>query len=141
MLDRLAARGATREFFAERFGFPCVQFNAAELAPELDALGRRHGLRALFSARCVDAIGNAGTAALIEDKSGRRAIAIRSFVDASGNGDLLRRTGFAAYQHPVLQSVTMQALVTASRGLPRDVVAAIDAWADEFAYPRANGFP
>jgi len=53
--------------------------------------------------------------AIIEDKSGRRAIAASVFVDASGDADLASRAQFACYKQPHLQPPTACVLL---QGLP-----------------------
>ncbi|MHC4741631.1 MAG: FAD-dependent oxidoreductase [Planctomycetota bacterium] len=47
------------------------------------------------------------TAAIIEDKSGRRAIRARQFVDASGDADMVARMGLEVYKREHLQPPTM----------------------------------
>lgn len=111
VLDRLRKRGMVSEGshrHCGRFSF----FNSAELAMELDLLIRENRIRLFLKASCVAAAreGNKVMAAIIEDKSGRRAIRARMFVDASGDGDLLRRAGFAAWKNETLQPVNYQML-------------------------------
>jgi len=108
-LNRLRLRGAVRDH-AHRHCGPCFVFNSAELALELDGLIRGHGIRVFLKAICAGAVRSGGriNAALIEDKSGRRAIRSRLFIDASGDGDLLRRAGFRAWQNDGLQPVSYQ---------------------------------
>ncbi|RRJ98189.1 FAD-dependent oxidoreductase [Opitutaceae bacterium TAV4] len=116
IIERLRARGAIHEYPP---GGPGRQFsfNSAELALELDDLVRTHRIRLFLCARCVGATSEEGrtgrvTAAIIEDKTGRRAIVARAFIDATGDGDLLRHAGFATEHPRQLQPVNMQALVT-----------------------------
>ncbi len=113
MLDRLRRENAVAEEPPGRRGQ--FKFNSAVLAGELDDLVRESNgrIRVFFCARCTNAIRieNKITAAIIEDRSGRRAIGARMFIDASGDGDLVRRAGFDARQHERLQPVSMQALV------------------------------
>jgi len=47
------------------------------------------------------------TAAIIEDKSGRRAIRARQFIDASGDADMVARMGLEVYKREHLQPPTM----------------------------------
>jgi len=47
------------------------------------------------------------TAAIIEDKSGRRAIRARQFVDATGDADVVARMGLAVYRREHVQPPTM----------------------------------
>jgi len=51
------------------------------------------------------------THAIIEDKSGRRAIRARYFIDATGDADVLTRIGLPTRKDSVLQPPTMCALV------------------------------
>lgn len=84
--------------------------NPAELAIELDRmLCEQKNIRPFLHTRFVrpvmDGCGKA-THAVIEDKSGRRAIAAKSFVDASGDGDLVLRAGLPTRKAPRLQPPT-----------------------------------
>lgn len=110
-LSRLRARGSVLDIPAPSRGRH--RFNSAELAVVLDDLVSEHRIRVFLCARVVSAVreGDSLRAAIIEDRSGRRAVAARFFVDASGDGDLLRRAGFGAWRAPVLQPVNLQALV------------------------------
>ena len=111
VIDRLRARDAVREIApVHRSQF---KFNSAELALELDTLIRDHRIRLFLCARLASAVrpGPRVEAAILEDKSGRRALSASVFIDASGDGDLLRRAGFDAWQAPALQPVNLQALV------------------------------
>jgi len=112
VVERLRRRGSLTEITPVHRGQ--FRFNSAELALELDALIREHRIRLFLGARLASAIreGDRINAAVIEDKSGRRAVTAGVFVDASGDGDLLRRAGFAAWKPEVLQPVNMQALVS-----------------------------
>jgi len=66
--------------------------NTEELKIELDELVREAGIRPFLHARFVAVVHKNGrpAAAVIEDKSGRRAIRARLFLDASGDGDFIR---------------------------------------------------
>jgi hypothetical protein len=95
VVERLTRRGAVED----RGNNPHAQYilNSAELAIELDELVAEAGIRpflhAVFAAPVVE--GGRIAAAIIEDKSGRRAIRAGQFIDATGDGDLLARAGFA----------------------------------------------
>jgi len=93
-------------------------FNSAELTMELDALVKDNpGIRPFLHARFVTAIcSGQGTvdAAVIEDKSGRRAIRAKFFIDASGDSDLVRRAGGQVQREDQLQPPTTPAIL---RGL------------------------
>ncbi len=84
-------------------------FNPAEMAIELDRMIVEAGIRPFLHTRFVaprlDDDGRI-THAIIEDKTGRRAIAANFFIDCTGDGDLAHRAGFACYQQPHLQPPT-----------------------------------
>lgn len=89
-------------------------FNSAEMIMELDRMVVEHQrIRPFLHALFVDGVVEDGrvTHAIIEDKSGRRAIRARYFIDATGDGDLLERAGLATRRDTVLQPPTMCALV------------------------------
>ena len=142
VIDRLRQRGAVREVPpGQRNQF---YFNSAELCVELDELVREHRIRPFLSTRLVDAVreNNRVEAVIIEDKSGRRAIRAHQLIDASGDGDLIRRAGFAAYQRDKLQPANLQALIHGFDALQGDYLrASIDHQADTFDYPRHNSTP
>ena len=114
VVERLRRRGAIRELSPVHRGQ--FRFNSAELAVELDDLVRTHRIRVFLAARCVAATREDArvTSAIIEDRSGRRAIVAPFFIDASGDGNLLRHAGFAAEKPSVLQPVNLQAIVSGS---------------------------
>lgn len=146
VLGRLRRRGAVGEGTHRHCGRYAV-FNSAELALELDGLVREHRIRPFLKASCVGAArtGNRVDAAILEDKSGRRAIRARIFIDASGDGDLLRRAGFAAWKNEVLQPVSYQMLAAGLNRIMETTGKGI--WeqvrhrAGEFSYPAANANP
>ncbi|MDP0497180.1 MAG: FAD-dependent oxidoreductase [Verrucomicrobiota bacterium JB024] len=147
ILDGLRKRDAVLDLERKHRG-PYSLFNSAELTLDLDELIRSHpGIRLFLKASCVAAVrdGNRLDAAIIEDKSGRRAIGARFFIDASGDGDLLRRAGFAAWRNDHLQPVNYQMMVA---GLERIIeTAGKNFWpqlqdlADKYGYPRENATP
>jgi len=69
--------------------------NTEELKVELDDLVTEAGVRPFLHARfaAVATADGVPVAAIIEDKSGRRAIRAAQFIDATGDGDLLARAG------------------------------------------------
>jgi len=87
--------------------------NTAELTIELDDLVRATGIRPFLHARFVapHIEGDRVTAAVIEDKSGRRAIRASVFVDATGDGDLIARAGLPFTKRPDLQPPTTTAIL------------------------------
>ncbi len=138
VLDRLVARGEAR--LCERENPAHYAFlNVAALELELDALVAEHpSIRVFLHARLVDAVvpepGRA-THAVIEDKSGRRAIAARFFIDASGDADFLVRAGFPTSTLPRadIQSHTTCALL---EGVDRLCAAYPDFSFTELLHPR-----
>ncbi|CAN5391923.1 FAD-dependent oxidoreductase [soil metagenome] len=118
------------------------RFASAEMAGELDRMVVENNIRAFLCTKFVATVGEGGKidAAIIEDKSGRRAIRAEVFIDASGDGDLVRRSGFEAYQSEQLQPVTYVALMGGLRELPA-VWKRIQHLAPAYDYPLANGFP
>ncbi len=115
VVERLARRRAVT------LGPPtvwCGSFflNTEMLKLELDDLVTEAGVRPFLHARFCAPLLQEGrpVAAIIEDKSGRRAIRASYFVDASGDGDLAHRAGFACYTRPNIQPPTVCAIL---RGL------------------------
>jgi len=146
VLDKLWQRNAVEERERKSRGKYYI-FNSAELVLELDALIAGHGIRLFLKAPCVGAIreGDRIDAILIEDKSGRRAIRAGMFIDASGDGDLLRRAGFAAWQNEILQPVSYQMLAAGLNRLEekagRGIWDQVKHRAAEFSYPLENARP
>lgn len=146
ILDRLGQRNMLREAVRPHRGLYFI-FNSAELAFELDNLIRQNGIRLFLKASCASAVrtGDRIDAAIIEDKSGRRALRARQFIDASGDGDLLRRAGFAAWKNETLQPVSYQMLVAGLNRLAE--TSGKHPWhqvkhlAEDFDYPRENATP
>ena len=90
--------------------------NTEELKIELDTLVDEAGIRPFLHGRFCAASGEPGRpeAVIIEDKSGRRAVRAKVFIDATGDGDLLARSGLPLEQWGDLQPPTTCAIV---RGL------------------------
>ena len=119
VIERLAAKGLATLHDARdgRSESAYCFFNTAALQGELDRMVMEGGGRAFFGASFVAAeVDRPGhvTRAVIEDKSGRRAIAAKFFIDCSGDGDLVARAGFETWMPPRerLQAHTLCALVT-----------------------------
>jgi len=88
-MDRLLERGVVMERVKTNPDWQFC-FSPAELACELDRMVEEAGVIPFLHARAVAAPSEDGrvTAVIIEDKSGRRAIRAKQFIDASGDADL-----------------------------------------------------
>ncbi len=89
-------------------------FNSAELILALDDLVSEHSaIRPFLHTRFVLPVVEEGrmVAAIIEDKSGRRAIRARYFIDATGDGDVVARLGLPFTTQDDLQPPTVCALI------------------------------
>ena len=84
------------------------RFNPIALVRELDLLAKAHGIRTFFHTLYAGAEteGNRVSAVYIRNKDGLSAIRAARFVDATGDGDLLRDLGEARYCHDRLQPPT-----------------------------------
>lgn len=82
--------------------------NTEETKIELDEMVKEAGVRPFLHARFADVAMKDGrpAAAIIEDKSGRRAIAAKMFIDATGDGDVLVRAGLPLEKRGDLQPPT-----------------------------------
>jgi len=108
LIERLAGRG---EAIVHKPSNPnqYATFNSAEMILELDRLVCEHEtIRPFLHALFVGGLVEDGrmTHAILEDKSGRRAIAAKYFIDATGDGDLLWRIGLPTRKDDVLQPPT-----------------------------------
>ncbi len=150
VVERLRKRGAVLEL--PKGGRGQFRFNAAELAGELDQLVRENRIRPFLAARCVAAPvsknekGLSVNAVILEDKSGRRAVKASVYIDASGDGDLVRQAGFPVEKPEILQPVNLQALVSGLQTF-RQANPKINLWesvrskAGEYNYPLENSSP
>ncbi len=88
--------------------------NTEELKIELDELVRAHDVRPFLHTRFAAPFLEDGrlAAAVIEDKTGRRAIRARVFVDATGDGDVVARLNLPTELRADLQPPTMCAAVS-----------------------------
>jgi len=93
VVERLGRRGAVVAH-KPNADTGCV-LNTAELQVELDELAAEAGVRPFLHARFVAAAleGGRATAAILEDKSGRRAVRAKVFIDATGDGDFIAAMG------------------------------------------------
>lgn len=93
-------------------------FNAAELMLELDEMVIEAGVKPFLHTRFVAPVSSDEgklDAIIIEDKTGRRAIKARAFVDATGDGDLVHRMGLPTWRNEHLQPPTTCALFEGMR--------------------------
>ncbi len=117
-VERLARRDAVH------FAGTASQYfvlNTEELKIELDLLVSeakvRPFLHTLFVAPAVQ--DGRLVAAIIEDKTGRRAIRAKQFIDATGDADLVARLGLPVYKRPDVQPPTMCAILRGLGALAR----------------------
>lgn len=115
IIDRLAQQGGVN-FRDPRVWYGSFHLNTEMLKLILDAMVVEAGVHPFLHAWCCGALQEADTpiAVVIEDKSGRRAVRAAVFIDASGDGDFVRRCGGATYRYPQLQPPTTCAVL---RGL------------------------
>jgi hypothetical protein len=106
VFERLDRRGGLTVAKGKRTVYA---LNTEELKIELDALITEAGVRPFLHAMFVAPVVEDGrlVAALIEDKSGRRAIRARQFIDATGDADVVARMGLPVYQREQVQPPTM----------------------------------
>ena len=119
VIERLEARDAVIHRGGHSVG---VYFNCEELKLELDRLVVEAGVRPLLHTQFAAPLAEGGrmTAALIEDKSGRRAIRARAFVDATGDADAVTRMGLATYKRADVQPPTTCAILRGTKALERE---------------------
>jgi len=110
VIDRLRRRDAIAGRYA---------LNTEMLKLELDDMVTKAGVRPFLHALFVAPIVAGGriTAAVIEDKSGRRAIRAKQFIDASGDADVISRMGLEVYARKHVQPPTMCCVLRGMRGL------------------------
>ena len=117
VVERLQGRDAARVRPPDDSRY--VELNTAELTIELDALVLEAGVRPFlhthFAAPVIAQNGKLA-AAVVEDKTGRRAIRASLFVDATGDGDVVTRMGLPTRTLDDLQPPTTCAII---RGLGR----------------------
>ncbi len=143
MVERLKRRSAVTEI--DPIDRVQYKFNAAMLACELDSLAVDNGVTLFLSSRFSTPFmdGNRVTAIVVEDKSGRRAISASMFIDASEDGDLVRRAEFEAIQHSPLQATSYQILADGLEQIQREHLT-LRIWDEvqslriEFGFPMSN---
>ena len=110
VIDRLRRKDAIAGRYA---------LNTEMLKLELDDMVSRAGVRPFLHALFVAPIVAGGriTAAVIEDKSGRRAIRAKQFIDATGDADVIARMGLEVYARKNVQPPTMCCVLRGMRGI------------------------
>lgn len=105
VVERLRKRDAISTDMSKGQG---AVFNAAELTIELDEMVREAGVGIHFHTLFSSALTEDGqvTAVVIQDKSGRRAIRARMYIDASGDADLCVAAGLETYTPDSVQPLT-----------------------------------
>jgi glycine/D-amino acid oxidase-like deaminating enzyme len=108
IIDRLATRKAVTVNPSPSNDWGS-RLNPWELTIELDALAVETGVKLRLHTRFVDVAMREDklAAVIIEDKTGRRAIAAKTFVDATGDGDVLSAAGLGMRLLGDLQPPTM----------------------------------
>ncbi|NUQ61953.1 MAG: FAD-dependent oxidoreductase [Pirellulales bacterium] len=111
VVERLKRRNAVNTHEPDRSRH--FVLNSAELAIELDELVQEAGVRPFLHTRFVQPVlaDDRVVAAVIEDKSGRRAVRARCFIDASGDGDLVARAGLPTRRDSQIQPPTTCAIL------------------------------
>jgi hypothetical protein len=106
VFERLARRGGLEVVKGKR---TYHALNTEELKIELDVLITEAQVRPFLHTLFVTPVVEDGrmAAALIEDKTGRRAIRAKQFIDATGDADVVARMGLPVYQRPRVQPPTM----------------------------------
>jgi hypothetical protein len=91
VIDRLKKRDAVIE--KRPSGPSYFILNTPELMIELDELVKENSIRPFLHTRFCRPVVEDGVvkAAIVEDKTGRRAVRAKMFIDASGDGDLISR--------------------------------------------------
>ena len=117
VIDRLRLRDAVAEHGANHF-----ELNPEVLKLELDRLVVDAGIRPFLHAMFVAPVVEDGrmTAAIIEDKSGRRAIRARQFIDATGDADVVTRMGLEVYKRDNVQPPTYVCILQNLKALARE---------------------
>lgn len=124
VIDRLRRVHAVTEHFrsAPGKGSNHYELNSEVLKFELDHLVVEAAIRPFLHTMFVCPVVEDGrmTAAIIEDKSGRRAIRARQFVDATGDADVIARMGLGVYQRENLQPPTYTCILRGMDKIARE---------------------
>jgi hypothetical protein len=136
-MERLKRRGAVED--SQHTHHLHYIFNPAELAMELDRLIAEARVRPFLHTRFVGASVEDGRveAAIVEDKTGRRAIRAAMFIDASGDADLAHRAGLPCFVQPHLQPPTTCGIFAGLENLGDDPSRAVRKVVFDPAHPQA----
>ena len=106
VFERLDRRGGLTVVKGKRTHYA---LNTEELKIELDVLITEAEVRPFLHTMFVAPVVEDGrmVAAIIEDKTGRRAIRAKQFIDATGDADVVARMGLPVYQREQVQPPTM----------------------------------
>lgn len=85
-----------------------IRFDPNRLKYELDKLVAEEKITVLLHTVCAGVLcdGDNITAAFIENKDGRTAVKARFFIDATGDGDIMKYLGVPCYRDDVMQPPT-----------------------------------
>jgi len=121
VIERLKRRNAVKVVDPSSDQHCAYVLNPEELKIDLDELIAESGVRPFLHTRFVNVIHDHGevSAVIIEDKTGRRAIEARYFIDATGDGDLIARMGLPFTKYDELQPPTTVAMVDQYREIIR----------------------
>ncbi len=124
VIDRLRRVDAVTEHFrsAPGDGSNHYEFHPEVLKLELDHLVIEAGIRPFLHTMFVSPVVEDGTmtAAIIEDKSGRRAIRAKQFIDATGDADVVHRMGLETYARDSLQPPTYTCILHGLDAIARE---------------------
>jgi len=137
-MSRLTKRDAVRT--TDRSPHVYWTFNPAELTIELDEMVQeaKTVVPYLHTSFAAPYIGDDGRLAgvFVENKSGRGVILAKSFIDATGDGDLCARLGLETYTANHVQPSTTCACITgAARLQDANIGALVREHGDEFGLP------
>lgn len=121
-IERLDKRNEV-VFFERTDPSKYVALNSPELAIEFDTMVRENdNIRPFLHTRFVQPVSENGemSHAIIEDKTGRRAIKAGYFIDSSGDGDVISRMGLPFTKLDDIQPPTACALVAGMREITRN---------------------
>lgn len=119
-IERLRKRDAVRKLEPkgrQHFFYLHTEMLKLELDRMVTEAGIRPFLHTWFTAPVAE--GGRMTAAILEDKSGRRAIRAKFFVDATGDGDVAHRMGLETYRREHVQPPTTCCVLRGLKGIKK----------------------